>query len=88
MTLWSRTRQIGRRKDSLGKGPKGIGEAYEQIQDLSMRMDRRDERKPWRCRVGDGFSATDDVPSGTVADRSFGPLRLRNGANVENDSTK
>jgi hypothetical protein len=23
-------------KDSLGKGPKGIGEAYEQIQDRSM----------------------------------------------------
>ena len=40
---------------SLGKGPKGIGEAYEQIQDLSMRMGRRDEGKPWRCRVGAGL---------------------------------
>lgn len=45
-------------------------------------MDRRDKGKPWRCRVGAGASATDDVPSETVADRYFGLLRLRNGASV------
>lgn len=50
-----RERERDRWTGSLGKGPKGIGEAYEQIQDLSMRMGRRDEGKPWRCRVGAGL---------------------------------
>lgn len=37
-------------------------------------MEHRDKGKPWRCRVGAGASATDDVPSETVADRYLGCL--------------
>ena len=71
-------------KDSLGKGPKGIGEAYEQIQDRRMSDGAQGRREAlslpcwWWA-----FSATDDVPSETVADRYSGPLRLRNGASVK-----